>query len=152
MAARRRYSPSGFAVSLVLALAAGGMLLLMQHAAFLCGEGPPLKGRYVFIVAAVCLATGLWQGYRDSTALALELVHFRQRWRKGRWVELFGFAAAIALFGAMMGAAVSIPKWLPPPADNAASVTLVFVALGAAAGFLGGFGSQFTPIQRRARG
>jgi hypothetical protein len=56
----------------------------------------------------------------------------------------------VSLFGALLGAALSTPKWLPPASDNAADLTLIYAALGALAGFVGGFGAQFAPVSRRA--
>ncbi len=152
MQKRRRFSATGFIFVLALVCAGGGALLLIQYAIAAWGDGPALQRERIGVVATVCLAIGLWQGLRRSHVWALEVVRFRQRWRKRQWLYLFGGAVGISLFGAMLGVLISIPKWWPTAADNARELTLVYVAVGAAAGFVSGFGSQFTPICRRAHG
>lgn len=147
----RRFSAVGFLFSLAMTLAAGAMLLAIQHVGFSLGEGPALEFGNIASVLIVCVVLGVWQGYRHSTALALQIVRFRQRWRKGRWVEIFAFAIGIAAFGAMLGVLISIPKWLPPADENASEVTLTYVGMSVLAGFFGGFLFQFTPIPRRPR-
>jgi hypothetical protein len=137
-----------------MALTAGGgaTLLLIQYVAAVWGERAALVRDDLLVMAAICLPIGVWQGYRHSRAYAVQVVRFRQRWRRGRWGEIFGFAIGVALFGAMLGVLCSIVKWLPPAADNAREITLVYIAIGVGSGFIGGFASQLAPITYRVRG
>lgn len=150
MLARRRFSAVGFSLGLVLSLVAGAAIFLLQYVAVSLGERPLLRGAEALTFAAVFLVAGLWQGYRHRHAFGLAAIRFRKRLRRRQWVELFGFAVAISIFGALLGLATAIPKWLPPAAENAGELTIVFAAMGAFAGFVGGFGVQFTPVRRRA--
>ena len=151
MASARRFSAVGFMFSLGMTFATGAMLLAIQQVAFALGDKPALEFGKIASVLIMCAVFGVWQGWRHSTVLALQIVRFRQRWRKRRWAEVFGFAIGIAVFGAILGVMISIPKWLPPAAENAGEVTLTYVGMGVVVGFFGGFMFQFTPIPRRPR-
>lgn len=151
MVKTRRFSTVGFLFSIGFGIVAGAALLAIQQASFALGEGPALPLGKVITVLVACAVIGIWKGWRRSTAWALEIVRFRQRCRKGRWAEVFGFAIGIAVFGAILGVMTSIPKWLPPAADNATEVTLIHVGMGVACGFFGGFLFQFMPFPRRPR-
>jgi hypothetical protein len=93
-------------------------------------------------MAAVCVAIGAWFGYRQGHAVALEAIRFRQRWRRGEWLEISLFAIGLSLASFMLGVILSIPKWLEAPTGGVTEYRLVTIAACDIAGFVGGFGTQ----------
>ncbi len=151
MQTHQKFSFPGFVLALGLTFLCGAVLLLLRYAGASLGEEAHLERTDVLGMAAVCLAIGIWFGYRKSHAMALEAVKFRKRWRKGKWSEIFGFAIGLSLAGVALGLIFSVPKWLQPPTGGALEFTLVTVAACSLAGFVGGFGSQFSPVRYRER-
>jgi hypothetical protein len=151
MRTQRRFSPVGFGLALGLTILCGGVLLLLRYAGAALGDDARFDWMDAFGMTAVCLAIGVWFGYRKNHAMALEAVKFRQRWRKGQWTDIFGFALGLSVAGVALGLILSVPKWLQPPAGGALDYTLITVAACALAGFVGGFGSQISPVRYRVR-
>jgi hypothetical protein len=151
MQTRRRFSLAGFSVALALTFIGGATILMLRYAGTALGEEQALDGSDIAVMTAVCLAIGVWFGCRQSHAVALEAIRFRQRWRRGEWSEVFGFAIGLSVAGFMLGLILSIPKWLEPPTVGATEYTLITIAACSFAGFVGGFGTQFSPVRYRHR-
>ena len=151
MRTQRRFSTVGFGLALGLTILCGGVLLLLRYTGAALGDDAQFDRSDAIGMVAVCLAIGVWLGYRKNHAMALAAIKFRQHWRKGQWTEIFGFALGLSLAGAALGLILAVPKWLQPPAGGALEYTLVTVVACSLAGFVGGFGSQFSPVRYRVR-
>jgi hypothetical protein len=152
MGHHRRFSFGGFMTGVGLSAAcAAGLLLLKQSAQVLEGNGWLPWTEFVAI-GSLCLLCGIWFGWSANHSLELEGLRFLQRCRKGEWREVFGFACSTGFAGVLLGFGLSFHKWYIMPSDEALMQTVLLCGAAGVCGFVGGFGAQFAPVGKSAKG
>lgn len=109
--------------------------------AFTGDNRPPAMGDLLMVLGLI-LGVSTWNAFRNRREALRNWLHLVSLWRQGKWKLLFAFPCAIAVAGALFGAACSVTKWFAFPPGQALQFTLIYAAVGGVLGFLGGWGSH----------
>lgn len=149
MNSERSFSFGGFMTGVGLSATCAVGLLVLKQCAHTVEQGGWLPWTEFVSITSISLLCGVWFGWSANRSLAIEGVRCLNRCRKGKWLDVFGFAFSTAFAGILLGIGLSFPKWFYLGFDDALMQTMLLSGAAGVCGFVGGFGAQFAPVEKR---
>jgi hypothetical protein len=151
MSGKKPFSFGGFMTGVGLSATCAVGLLVLKQCAHTVEQGGWIPWTEFVSISSICLLCGVWFGWSANRSLAVEGARCFNQCKKGKWLEVFGFACSTAFAGMLLGITLSFPKWFYMGFDDALMQTLLLSGAAGVCGFVGGFGAQFAPVgERRA--